>query len=108
MTTGQMWGWIGGIAGGLIGLAGGAVGAYLSIKNTGGPRERMFMIKMTIAAVIVVAIQLTLLFTLPHPQRHLVAVSTAVLLPIAIVFGNRKQRQIAQEESQNNTSEHIP
>lgn len=37
-------GTVGGIIGGIIGLAGGAVGTYASIKNTGGPRERQFMV----------------------------------------------------------------
>ena len=41
---------VGGILGGLLGLAGGAVGTYASIRNTEGPRERRFMVRSAIAA----------------------------------------------------------
>jgi hypothetical protein len=42
MTTGEMWGWIGGVGGGVFGLAGGLFGPYCSIKHTNdGLREMM-------------------------------------------------------------------
>jgi len=44
MNTGAMWGWIGGVAGSVIGLAGGIAGTYFCITHTNGPRERSFMI----------------------------------------------------------------
>ena len=42
--------WIGAIAGAVIGLAGGAVGTWFSIRNTNGPRERAFMVKAAAVA----------------------------------------------------------
>ena len=44
-----MWGWIGGIAGGLIGTAGGIIGTDYSIKYTNSQREQPFTIKATAA-----------------------------------------------------------
>lgn len=40
--------WIGGIAGGVLGLAGGIFGTYCSIRNTHGPLERRFMIRLSV------------------------------------------------------------
>lgn len=38
---------IAGIIGCAIGVASGTVGTYFSIKNTNGPRERAFLIKLS-------------------------------------------------------------
>ncbi len=75
-------GWIGGIAGGVIGLIGGIVGTYFSIKNTNGPRERAFMVKMSVVCWVL---------WIPY----------GILLPLGIVVGNRTQQRIRKEESQN-------
>lgn len=45
----QMAGLIGGIAGGAIGLMGGAIGTYFSIKNVRTEAERRFMIRCAVA-----------------------------------------------------------
>ena len=97
-------GTIGGIIGGLIGLAGGAVGTYASIKNTGGPRERQFMVRVAIAAWIGITVFLVLLFVLPSPYRWLIWIPYGVALPLAIVSLNRKQRAIRSEEEQSRRS----
>ena len=55
-------GLVGGIIGSIMGLAGGALGTYASIKNTGGPRERQFMVRAAIAAWVGIALFLVLLF----------------------------------------------
>lgn len=39
-------GMMGGILGGALGLAGGALGTYFSIRNTRGTRERGFMVRV--------------------------------------------------------------
>jgi riboflavin transporter FmnP len=41
-------GLIGGIAGSLIGVAGGVIGTYFSIKNTNSKAERMLMVKASV------------------------------------------------------------
>jgi len=101
MNSGAMWGWIGGIAGGVLGIAGGIIGTYFSIKNTGGPRERAFMIKACVVCWIAVLIHLSVVLLAPTPYRHFAWLPYSILLPLGIVYGNRKQRRIAEEESQN-------
>ncbi len=108
MNTGAMWGWIGGIAGGLIGLAGGIVGTYFSIKNTNGPRERAFMIKSSVVCWAGVLLFLALLLALPNPYRWFVWIPYGILLPLGINYGNRKQQAIRQEEWQNGPPEPVP
>lgn len=100
MDAGVMWGWIGGITGGLFGLAGGVVGTYFSIKNTNGPRERSFMIRSAMVCWIAILIFLGLLIALPGPYRWLLWIPYAILLPLGIVHGNRRQQAIRREESQ--------
>jgi uncharacterized membrane protein YfcA len=101
MTTGEMWGWIGGLGGGIIGLAGGIFGAYCSIKNTNGPRERAFTVKASIVCFIAVLIFMVLLLALPTPYRWFMWIPYAIVLPLGIKYGNRRQQAIRQEESQN-------
>ena len=94
-------GTIGGIIGGLGGLAGGIIGTYCSIKNTNGPKERAFMIKACVIGWIAILVFLGLMFALPSPYRYFLWIPYGILLPIAIVTGNRKQQRIRQKESQN-------
>ncbi len=107
MNTGTMWGWIGGIFGGVIGLAGGVVGTYFSIKNTNGPRERSFMVQSAAVCWIATLTFLGLLFALPNPYRWFVWIPYSILLPIGIIYGNRRQQAIKQEESQNKSDKNI-
>jgi len=107
MTSGAMWGWIGGIAGGILGLAGGIIGTYFSIKNTNGPLERSFMIKSAVVCWVAILIFLGLLIGLPHPYRFFMWIPYGILLPLGIIFGNRKQQAIRQQESRNNTLDGI-
>ncbi|HEX6732693.1 MAG TPA: hypothetical protein VF074_21925, partial [Pyrinomonadaceae bacterium] len=80
------------------GLAGGAVGTYASIKNTAGPRERKFMVRVSIVVWVVVLLFLVLLLSLPSPYRWFIWIPYGVLLPVAIVSLNRKQRAIRSDE----------
>lgn len=100
-------GMIGGIMGSLIGLAGGIIGTYFSIKNTNGPRERAFMIRTAAVGWIAILLFLALLFTLPNPYRWFMWIPYGILLPLGIVYINRKQQRIRQQESQNQASEAI-
>lgn len=96
-------GWIGGIAGGVIGLLGGIIGTYFSVKNTNGPRERAFVMKSAGVCWLGVIIFLVLLLALPNPYRWLVWIPYAILLPIGITYGNRKQESIRRQESPSKT-----
>ena len=59
---GRTAGLAGGIAGAVIGLMGGVIGTYFSIKNTEGPRERAFMIRLSILGWIGITAFLAVLF----------------------------------------------
>ncbi|MGA9117647.1 MAG: hypothetical protein WB626_12820 [Bacteroidota bacterium] len=108
MTPGEMWGWIGGIAGGVIGLAGGVVGTYFSIRNTNGPRERSFMIRSAVAGWAAALIFLVLLLTMPDPYRWFLWIPYGILLPLGIIYGNRRQQAIRREESPNRQAHAAP
>ena len=95
---------IGGIMGGVLGLAGGAVGTYASIKNTGGPRERLFMVRVAVVAWVGITLFLALLFVLPSPYRWLIWIPYGVALPLAIVSLNRKQQAIRSDEERSRLS----
>ena len=101
MNTGEMWGWIGGVVGGVLGVAGGIVGTYFSIRNTNGPHERAFMIKSAVVGWIAILVFLGLLLMLPNPYRWFLWIPYSILLPIGILYGNRRQQAIRQAESQN-------
>ncbi len=92
---------IGGIMGGVCGLAGGIIGTYYSVKNTNSPRERTFMIKVSVIGWIAILVFLGLMSSLPNTYRYFLWIPYGILLPLAIVTGNRKQQKIRQEESQN-------
>jgi phosphotransferase system glucose/maltose/N-acetylglucosamine-specific IIC component len=97
-------GTVGGIVGGLIGLAGGAVGTYASIKNTSGPRERQLMVRASIAAWVGIMLFLAFVFVLPSPYRWLIWIPYGVALPLVIVSLNRKQQAIRSEEQRTRQS----
>jgi len=92
-------GLIGGITGGVLGLMGGIVGTYFSIKNTNGPREKAFMIKASLIGWFGILVFLVLMLLLPNPYRFLLWIPYGIILPIAIIRGNKIQAKIRQEES---------
>ena len=81
------------MAGGLIGLLGGIVGTWASIRNTGGPRERAFVVR---ACVVVWAGGIVFL----APWRHLLWIPYGILLPLGIITWNRAQQRIRREETE--------
>jgi len=92
-------GLIGGIVGGVIGVLGGLVGTYFSIKNTSGPRERTFMIRVAGLTWVAVTVFLIGLLMLPRPFNFLLWVPYGVVLPLGILWCNRRQRAIRAEEA---------
>ena len=92
-------GLIGAVIGCVIGLAGGIIGTYFSIKNTNGPKERAFMVRASIIGWLAMGIFLALLLLLPNPYRFLMWIPYGVLLPLGIIFGNKRLAQIRAEES---------
>lgn len=82
-----------------MGLVGGAIGTYVSIRNTNGPRERAFMIRVAGIVWIAVTAFVVALLIVPFPYKWLLWVPYVPALVTAIVWGNRRQRQIRLEES---------
>ena len=99
MNAGTLWGWIGGIVGCLIGLAGGAVGTWFSIRNTSGPRERSFMIRAAAVLWIAMLIFFGLLIALPDPWRWFMWIPYGILLPLGITYSNRRQQALRRGEA---------
>ena len=89
---------IGGILGAVIGIAGGIVGTWCSIRNTRGPRERAFMIRASVVAWVGIAVFLALLLLLPHPYRLWMWLPYGILLPLGIVYLNRRLAEIRRAE----------
>ena len=68
MLTGPEIGYLGGIVGGVLGCVGGVVGTYCSIRNTNGPMERGFMIRVD--AVMWVAVLLFIAMLMAFPRAY--------------------------------------
>ena len=105
MNSGEMWGWIGGGVGSLIGLAGAIIGIRYGTKNTCGPRERAFLVKMTVVLVIAIGAVTVLPWFLPKTYGWVVFIPFTLLLVIGIPYCNRTQMRIRQEEAQNKPPE---
>jgi hypothetical protein len=89
----------GGLIGGIIGIAGGAVGTYFSISNTRGPLERAFMIRASVMAWIAVIAFVGLQLVLPNPYRFLLWIPYSILLPLGIIRVNKRIAAIRQIET---------
>lgn len=92
-------GLVGGILGGTLGLLGGAIGTYASIKNTQGPKERAFMVRASVIAWIGIITFLVLLLALPKPYNYLMWAVYGILLPLGIVKTNKGLAAIRDRES---------
>ena len=96
---GQLGGWAGGLLGVLLGILGGAIGTYCSVRNTRGPRERAFAVKMSIVCWVFVALFVAGLFLIPGWYKHLLWVPYVLLLVVGIQWSNRVQARIRGEEA---------
>jgi hypothetical protein len=96
----------GGIVGAAIGIFGGIVGTYFSIKSTLGPRERRFMVRVAIVAWVAIGAFVLGLLLLPQPINFFLWVPYAVALPLGILWCNRRQRIIREEEASREMREH--
>ena len=94
----------GAVLGPILGLLGGIVGAWCSIRNTRSPRERRFVIRMIVLLWLLlcglIGAPLVLMFTGIVPGWFYWTCFTVffcTLMPL-IVWGNRRQRQIQVED----------
>jgi len=88
------------IVGSLVGIAGAWVGTHLSIKNTNGPRERVFVIRSAIVCWVGVGVFLAVMFFVPQ-ARIWIWIPYGILLSLAIRHVNTKQKAIRREEHSN-------
>ena len=96
------------ILGCLIGLIGGVIGTYFSIKNSTSSRGRSFVIKYAIGIWTVLIVFLVLLLFLPSPYNVMLWIPYGVLLPMIILYGNMKQEKIRKEEEEEKKSGNMP
>ncbi len=96
-------GTIGAIVGSVVGLLGGVVGTYFTIKNTNGPRERAFAVRASAITWFAVTAFLVALFLTPAPYRFWLWAPYGILLALGIRVWNRKQARIREEESRGRT-----
>ena len=94
-----------GIAGGIIGLIGGIIGSYFSIKNTNGPKEKEFAIRATLITWALVIIYAALFIGLPFPQKMYLMIPYGLILPLGVWYWNRTQQNIRTKEAQNKAVE---
>ena len=90
---------MGGIAGSVVGAAGAALGAYVSIRNTKGPRERAFVVKANVICWVAALAFVVAMFMAPEPYRFWLVPVYIIGLLSNVRLWNRKQFEIRDEES---------
>ncbi|ERN40861.1 hypothetical protein KR51_00025710 [Rubidibacter lacunae KORDI 51-2] len=89
------------IIGCILGILGGIIGTYLSIKNAMSPTERSFIVKATIVTWIAVIFFTILMFLLPNPYRYMLWIPYGILLPWGIVKMNKTIARIREANRKN-------
>jgi hypothetical protein len=92
-------GTVGGLVGSAIGVLGGALGTYFSIKNTSGPKERSFVVRAAVVAWLAVLALVAGLLLIPRPYNWFLWIPYGVLLAVGIRYWNRKQAEIRNQET---------
>ncbi|HBA83479.1 MAG TPA: hypothetical protein DCZ95_05225 [Verrucomicrobia bacterium] len=102
MTTGQWIGIAGAVLGVIVGAVGAAIGVLCALRKTRGPKEKTFVIRVFFATLLVLAIFSGLKILLPEVySRYLLLAMLLLLLPAIKVLRNR-QRDVAIRDRQNN------
>jgi hypothetical protein len=94
MDPGTLGGWVGSA----VGVLGGVIGTYFTIKNTNGPRERAFTIKASIICWLFVVSFLVGLWLIPPWYNMLLWVPYPIILIFGIRKWNQTQLRIREEE----------
>jgi len=87
------------VGGSLVGVLGGAIGTWFSIRNTSGPRERAFMVRTAAVMWVMISLFLVLLYFLAEPWNRLIWIPYGIGLVAAIHYCNRRQLAISAEEA---------
>lgn len=86
-----------GLIGAAVGILGGAVGTYCSIKHTNGFRERRLMVRASVMIWAALGSLAALSVLLPRALPWIWILFFG-LLPLGIAHLNRRQREIRDEE----------
>ena len=89
-----------GLVGSALGVGGGVIACCYSIKNTNGPRERLFMIKASIVCFAGVTIFLLAQGTLPDAYRWILFIPYFILLYLGTAYGKKVHKLIREQESE--------
>lgn len=92
-------GMVGAIIGTVLGVLGGAIGTYVSLRNARSEKERRFLICCAVAMTAGISLFLGLLFMVPADYRFLVWIPYAVILPASIRFANSAHAKLLSEET---------
>ena len=92
-------GWIGPIVGGGVGLLGGVIGTYFSLRNTRGPRERAFAVKASILCWIVALLFVAGMALIPSWYKLLLVIPYLVVVVLGVRKWNEIQFRIQKEEA---------
>jgi len=87
---------VGAIGGGVLG---GGVGTWCSIRNTGSPRERAFMIRTAVLCWLAVTVFLAAQCFIPFHYQALLCLPEMFGLHLALRALNRRHLQIRAEEA---------
>jgi hypothetical protein len=90
-------GWIGGIAGGAVGVIGAAIGVYASLGSAKSAAERRFLWIGTSVFCVLIGGHLAALFFIPQPWNGLSWLVYPPLLIATIFWFNRRQTELRQE-----------
>lgn len=112
----SFYGYVGGILGSVLGLCGGIIGTYFSIKNTHSSEERSFMVKVAaafwLAFLLLLALPMALSYLgiIPRWAPFISMTIAACLLGPVIIWGNKRQAEIRQKslEKEENPAESQP
>lgn len=80
-------------------LLGGLYGTWNSIQQTNGPRERAFVVKLSVLFWIVVSTFVALVFFLPNPWNQYIWLPYGLWLTYTIRRSDPKQQAIREAEA---------
>ncbi len=86
--------WGGAIVGSLVGLLGGVLGTWASIRNTQSPVERAFMIRCAVGCWLAVGAFVAAMILTPSPYRWFLWVPHLVAMLVGIPWMNRVQARL--------------
>ena len=82
-----------------LGVAGGLVGTWLGVRNTQGPVERAFVLRMALIVWVLVILFVVGIVCISSPARYLLWIPYGLAMAFGIPAMNRRQRRIREGEA---------